>query len=302
VTIRAHNKQYLCAENGGGGNVVANRKSPGGWETFRLNNLDYVAPVQVQYVALQPQMQMQQQQQQYYAAAPPQYGGYGQPQQQPPPGYGQAPPYGQTPPYGQAPQYGQAPPSAYGAPQQQQQPLAYGAQYAATGGAPPSPYAPHSGSGTLPPYALASSGSGGLPRGSGGPGMMAAPPQDFVSINPGLDADAQAAHNHIGDFCVTIQALDKLLSDKLNPASHKKSLLTLGRGKGHSQITLSREDKNSVLATEKKMLEEFNLFLFDWNRYSKHVCLLVCWCRCLTLFLQGEHSCCAPFLFFIFSF
>jgi hypothetical protein len=275
VTIRAHNKQFLCAENGGGGNVVANRKSPGGWETFRLNNLDYVPPVQVQYVAVQPQMQ--QQQQQYYAAAPPQYA-YGQA----PPQYGQAPPqYGQAPPqYGQAPpQYGQAPPQ-YGSPQQQQQPLAYGAQYAATGGAPPSPYAnapPQlGGSGTLSPNSLTGSGGGALPRVSGGPGPMAAAPQDFVSINPGLDSDAQAAHNHIGDFCVTIQALDKLLSDKLNPSSHKKSLLTLGRGKGGSQITLSREDKNSVLASEKKMLEEFNLFLFDWNRYSKQDSLCVC--------------------------
>eukprot|EP01047_Picozoa_sp_COSAG01_P027625 COSAG01_NODE_1829_length_9125_cov_11.706182_4_plen_65_part_00 len=30
------NGQFLCAEGGGGGAVVADRDEPGGWETFEL--------------------------------------------------------------------------------------------------------------------------------------------------------------------------------------------------------------------------------------------------------------------------
>jgi hypothetical protein len=37
------------------------------------------------------------------------------------------------------------------------------------------------------------------------------------------------------------------------------------------------------------------------HRDLKHVCFSVCWCRCLTLFLQGERFPRAPFLFLIFS-
>jgi len=36
VALRAYNSQYLCAEGGGGGAVVANRNAIGAWETFKL--------------------------------------------------------------------------------------------------------------------------------------------------------------------------------------------------------------------------------------------------------------------------
>jgi hypothetical protein len=58
-------------------------------------------------------------------------------------------------------------------------------------------------------------------------------------------------------------------------ALQKKSLLTTLR-KDKSQITLTREDKNTVLSVEKKMMEELNLFLFDWNRYSKVTSFCAC--------------------------
>lgn len=36
VTLRANNRQYVCAEGGGGREVVANRDVPRGWETFEM--------------------------------------------------------------------------------------------------------------------------------------------------------------------------------------------------------------------------------------------------------------------------
>jgi len=39
VALRAHNGHYVCAEGGGGREVVANRNSVGPWETFSLKNL-----------------------------------------------------------------------------------------------------------------------------------------------------------------------------------------------------------------------------------------------------------------------
>ena len=36
IHLRANNGQYVCAEGGGGGEVVADRDALGPWETFRL--------------------------------------------------------------------------------------------------------------------------------------------------------------------------------------------------------------------------------------------------------------------------
>ncbi len=38
VTIQAENGQYLCAENGGGSTLVANRNYAGSWETFVIDD------------------------------------------------------------------------------------------------------------------------------------------------------------------------------------------------------------------------------------------------------------------------
>ncbi len=38
VAIQAENGQYLCAENGGGSTVVANRNNVGSWETFVIDD------------------------------------------------------------------------------------------------------------------------------------------------------------------------------------------------------------------------------------------------------------------------
>lgn len=40
VTLRTVNGQFLCAENGGGGEVVANRVTAGPWETFTVVHAD----------------------------------------------------------------------------------------------------------------------------------------------------------------------------------------------------------------------------------------------------------------------
>lgn len=32
-------QKYLCAEDGGGTAIVANRGSPSGWETFKVSNM-----------------------------------------------------------------------------------------------------------------------------------------------------------------------------------------------------------------------------------------------------------------------
>lgn len=40
VALRTANGQYLCAENGGGGEVVANRTTMGPWETFTIVHAD----------------------------------------------------------------------------------------------------------------------------------------------------------------------------------------------------------------------------------------------------------------------
>lgn len=39
ISLRAYNGQYLCAENGGGSVIVANRNAVGSWETFQLVDL-----------------------------------------------------------------------------------------------------------------------------------------------------------------------------------------------------------------------------------------------------------------------
>jgi hypothetical protein len=36
ISLRANNGQYVSAEGGGGGQVVADRRARGPWETFRL--------------------------------------------------------------------------------------------------------------------------------------------------------------------------------------------------------------------------------------------------------------------------
>ena len=36
IHLRANNGQYVCAEGGGGREVVANRSARGAWETFEL--------------------------------------------------------------------------------------------------------------------------------------------------------------------------------------------------------------------------------------------------------------------------
>src|SRR3712207_9519186 len=40
IILRAHNGQYVCAEGGGGDDVVANRDKIGPWETFTLELID----------------------------------------------------------------------------------------------------------------------------------------------------------------------------------------------------------------------------------------------------------------------
>jgi hypothetical protein len=39
IHLRANNGQYVCAEGGGGGEVVANRDARGPWETFRVERV-----------------------------------------------------------------------------------------------------------------------------------------------------------------------------------------------------------------------------------------------------------------------
>jgi carbamate kinase len=39
VALQAYNGQYVCAEGGGGREVVANRNAVNAWETFKLLNL-----------------------------------------------------------------------------------------------------------------------------------------------------------------------------------------------------------------------------------------------------------------------
>ena len=59
-----------------------------------------------------------------------------------------------------------------------------------------------------------------------------------------------------------------------NPTSQNKKLLStalskLSRTSSKSQITLNRDEKNAMLEQQRNILEKFNLFLFDWNRFSK---------------------------------
>ena len=98
------------------------------------------------------------------------------------------------------------------------------------------------------------------------------PDQDIIVINPGHHRDIQAAHTQIGDFCMVIKALDGLISDKLNPISEKKgtlSKLKMKRSSSRSSISLVRDEKNTILTHQRHLAENFNMFLFDWNRYSK---------------------------------
>ena len=39
IALQAYNGQWLCAENGGGWQLAANRNRIGAWETFRLVDL-----------------------------------------------------------------------------------------------------------------------------------------------------------------------------------------------------------------------------------------------------------------------
>ena len=71
---------------------------------------------------------------------------------------------------------------------------------------------------------------------------------------------------------MVIKALDGLISDKLNPISEKKgtlSKLKMKRSSSRSSISLVRDEKNTILTHQRHLAENFNMFLFDWNRYSK---------------------------------
>ena len=38
---------------------------------------------------------------------------------------------------------------------------------------------------------------------------------------------------------------------------------------GRLTLAVCTDEKNALLLQQRSMLEEFNMFLFDWNRYSK---------------------------------
>ena len=44
-TLKAYNGQYVCAEGGGGREIVANRNAIAGWETFRMNIIETISSV-----------------------------------------------------------------------------------------------------------------------------------------------------------------------------------------------------------------------------------------------------------------
>lgn len=72
-----------------------------------------------------------------------------------------------------------------------------------------------------------------------------------------------------------MQSLDNFLSEKLNPNSQGKTLkgtlakLTSSAKLSRKQVVLNRDEKNSTLQLQREMLEGFNMFLFDWGRFSK---------------------------------
>merc|ERR1711916_76233 len=51
VAIQSRNGKYLCAENGGGGKIAANRSALGAWETFKMQILEAPAPPRTRPVA-----------------------------------------------------------------------------------------------------------------------------------------------------------------------------------------------------------------------------------------------------------
>jgi hypothetical protein len=282
LTITANNKQFLCAENGGGGNVVCNRKTAGDWEGFRLNNLDYVAPVPMAFPGgYHPQ--------QYGGAAYP-YSQFGAPAPYgagPPAHYGGSAPYAAGPPYGGAGplgQYGAPAPYApahygagpYGAPAQF---VDGGASHPAYSAPLPASYAAAAPTAAPPaaaPPALPPKPSRGSARGSSSSLVVATKaPQEFIELDPATSAETQAAHQHIGEFCTLMQSLDNFLSEKLNPNSQGKTLkgtlakLTSSAKLSRKQVVLNRDEKNSTLQLQREMLEGFNMFLFDWGRFSK---------------------------------
>src|SRR5687768_15560429 len=56
IRLKTINSYFVCAENGGGGYVVANRRQADAWETFTLHDLSDPAGSRLQYgrrIALQ---------------------------------------------------------------------------------------------------------------------------------------------------------------------------------------------------------------------------------------------------------
>ena len=252
--IKCSKKLFLCADGGGGGNVNCNRKKAGDWETFRIANLDYIPqsahPAHYGYAQPPPP-------QQYggYAQPPPpqQYGGYAQP----------APPHQQQYGYAQPP-----PPQQYGGYAQQSLPPPHHQ---------PTPSAP---SPVLPPKPKKSSQKSSEPRKTQVSSDLLPPEgdQDIIQIDESQSADVQAAHRHIGEFCMLVKRLDGVIATKINSVGQEKTfrssfskLASKKLGRGSSSVTLTREEKNSIVATTREVLDNFKMFLFDWNRYSRNL-------------------------------
>lgn len=101
------------------------------------------------------------------------------------------------------------------------------------------------------------------------------PKGGFVKVDPprnSKDADIMSAHNQIMSYFRSVQALSDVMSKQLNPPSVNKTLigrLTGPKAGDLRTIKLTREQKNDILVKSRALLDKFNMFMFDYNRYAK---------------------------------
>jgi hypothetical protein len=121
------------------------------------------------------------------------------------------------------------------------------------------------------------------------PGMaVATPPQvrkeeprksGFTLVSSGsaqqvntAENDIRSAQSSILAYLAKVDALSKVISDKINPKSVQKTLigrLTAPKAGETRYIKLTKAEKNDVLERARPLLDNLNQFIFDFNRYGK---------------------------------
>ena len=86
------------------------------------------------------------------------------------------------------------------------------------------------------------------------------------------DMDVRNAHVSIKKFILKMIDLNKVISKHINPVSKQKTVierLTMPKNGEIRKLKLERPEKNEVLNLARPLLDQINVFLFDFSRFGK---------------------------------